>query len=154
MTNKDKFLSLVNGEQSDITSLVKERIRNRAMLRESQAIALKVLMKLDELKWSQRKLANEMGVSPQQISKLVGGSENLTLETQTRLQQILDIPILASYYENKAEEIATIMGEMICQEFTFKLSKPRLVAYDKSHCVGKVISLRQNSFTYQNVANG
>ena len=64
------------------------------MLRESQNIALKVLDKLDEIGWSQRKLAIEMGVSPQQITKIVKGQENLTLETQIKLQNILNIPIL------------------------------------------------------------
>ena len=52
------------------------------MLRESQNIAIKVLRKLDELAWSQKELAREMGVSPQQISKIVSGKENLTIETQ------------------------------------------------------------------------
>lgn len=44
-------------------------------------------------------LAAAMKVSPPQITKIVKGQENLTLETQVRLQEILDIPILASYYE-------------------------------------------------------
>ncbi len=64
------------------------------MLRESQNIALKVLDKLDEIGWSQRKLAIEMGVSPQQITKIVKVQENLTLEPQIKLQNILNIPIL------------------------------------------------------------
>jgi transcriptional regulator with XRE-family HTH domain len=154
MTNKDKFLSLVNGEQSDITSLVKERIRNRAMLRESQAIALKVLMKLDELKWSQRKLANEMGVSPQQISKIVSGNENLTLDTQVRLQQILDIPILASYHEVKAEEIANVMGEMVRTTIPYKKSGIVIVTYDVSQKIGEVKNISQKSYTDIVSSNG
>jgi transcriptional regulator with XRE-family HTH domain len=44
-----------------------------------------------------------MQVSPQQISKLVRGNENLTLETQIRLQKILKIPILASFHENASK---------------------------------------------------
>jgi plasmid maintenance system antidote protein VapI len=64
------------------------------MLRESQNIALKVLDKLDEIGWSQRKLAIEMAVSLQQITKIVKGQENITLETQIKLQNILNIPIL------------------------------------------------------------
>jgi transcriptional regulator with XRE-family HTH domain len=49
----------------------------------------------------QCKLAELMQVSPQQISKIVSGSENLTIETQIKLQNILNIPILASFYENE-----------------------------------------------------
>ena len=79
------------------------------MLRESQQIALKVLTKLDALGWSQKDLAKAMNVSPQQVSKIVSGKENLTIETQIKLQNILDIPVLASYYENKMTEIDRIV---------------------------------------------
>ena len=82
----------------------KERIKHREMLRESRKIALKVLIKLDELGMKQRELAGLMQVSPQQISKIVSGKENLTIETQIKLQNILNIPILASFYENQGVE--------------------------------------------------
>jgi len=82
----------------------KERIKHREMLRESRKIALKVLMKLDDLGMKQRELAELMQVSPQQISKIVSGNENLTIETQIKLQNILNIPILASFYENQGVE--------------------------------------------------
>lgn len=62
-------------------------------------------MKLDELGWSQKDLAKKMEVSPQQISKIVSGKENLTIETQIRLQNILNIPVLASFYENRMNEM-------------------------------------------------
>lgn len=101
MTNKEKFLALVSNEKTDTLERNRERIKNRAMLRESQQIAIKVLMKLDELGWTQKVLAQKMEVSPQQINKIVSGKENLTIETQIKLQNILDIPVLASYYENK-----------------------------------------------------
>lgn len=101
MTNKEKFLQLVSEDDTKTIVEVKERIKNRAMLRESQHIAIKVLMKLNELDWSQKDLAREMEVSPQQITKIVSGKENLTIETQIKLQNILNIPVLASYYENK-----------------------------------------------------
>lgn len=104
MTNKEKFLALVSEQDSGTLERNRDRIRNRAMLRESQQIALKVLMKLDELGWSQKDLAKSMSVTPQQITKIVSGKENLTIETQIKLQNILDIPVLASYYENKMTE--------------------------------------------------
>ena len=109
MTNKEKFLALVSNEKTDTLERNRKRIKSRAMLRESQRIAIKVLMKLDELGWSQKDLAKEMEVSPQQITKIVSGKENLTIETQINLQNILNIPVLASYYENKMTE----MGEWI-----------------------------------------
>ena len=104
MTKKKNFLALVADEKADTLKKNRARIKNRAMLRESQQIAMKVLEKLDVLRWSQKELAKRMGVSPQQISKIVSGKENLTIETQIKLQNMLDIPILASYYENRSGE--------------------------------------------------
>lgn len=109
MTNKEKFLALVSEEDPGTLERNRERIRNRAMLRESQQIALKVLLKLDDLGWSQKDLAEKMGVTPQQISKIVSGKENLTIETQIKLQNILDIPVLASYYEKKTEKLEELI---------------------------------------------
>ena len=105
MNNKEKFIALVSSDASQNTlETNRERVRNRVMLRESQQIALKVQLKLDNIGWSQRDLANAMNVSPQQITKIVSGKENLTIEAQIKLQTILDIPILASYYEKKVTE--------------------------------------------------
>ncbi|MBF4515583.1 helix-turn-helix domain-containing protein [Flavobacterium sp. ANB] len=104
MNNKEKFLALVSKEKTNTIAKNRDRIKNREMLRESQKIALKVLDKLEKIRWSQKKLAAEMGVSPQQITKIVKGQENLTLETQIKLQRVLDIPILASYYDDIVEQ--------------------------------------------------
>ncbi len=120
MSNIEKFKALVSSEKTNTVEKNRARIKNRAMLRESQNIALKVLDKLDEIGWSQRKLAIEMGVSPQQITKIVKGQENLTLETQIKLQNILNIPILASFYE--VEETKMFSEEPITKtEKYFKL---------------------------------
>ncbi len=104
MSTNKKFKALVSKEETNTVKRNKERIKNRAMLRESQAIALKVLDKLDQLNWTQKKLAEKLNVSPQQISKIVSGKENLTLETQAKLQEALDIPILATYLEKRNKE--------------------------------------------------
>lgn len=109
MTNKEKFLALVSEEKSYTLERNAERIKNRVMLQESRAIALKVIKRLNALGWTQRMLADKMEVSPQQISKIVSGKENFTLETQIKLQNILDIPILASYYEKGVTEDVTVI---------------------------------------------
>lgn len=111
MTNKEKFLDLVSKKDAAIIERNRERIRNRAMLQQSQKIALKVLMKLDDLGWTQKDLAKKMEVSPQQISKIVSGKENLTLKTQIKLQEALDLPVLASYYEDKFETLINTLQE-------------------------------------------
>lgn len=124
MTNKEKFRSLISNEKSNAVFKNKERIKNRARLRESQDIALKVLNKLDVLGWSQRILAEKLKVTPQQVTKIVKGKENLTLETQVKLQQVLDIPILASYYEKKFQAFS--FENMLNLDFNIPAYKPEI----------------------------
>lgn len=102
MTNKEKFLQLVESKEADTIKRAKERQRNRAMLRESQKIASKILSKLEELDWTQKQLAEKMEVSPQYVNKILRGKENLTLDTLVRLQEILNVPLLASFSKDMA----------------------------------------------------
>ena len=60
------------------------RRNNRRWLRYSGFIALKIINRLDELNLSKQELAERMNCSPQYISKLVRGHENLTLETNKK----------------------------------------------------------------------
>ena len=147
MTNKEKFLQLVSEEDTKTLAEVKKRIKNRAMLRESQQIALKVLMKLDDLGWSQKDLAKAMDVTPQQISKIVSGKENLTIETQIKLQNILDIPVLASYYEHK-------MTEMDQWIVTIEKRVDKIVAqvfeYSNNYQSTKVLKLETTDYSQEN----
>lgn len=110
-TKREKFLELVSKEKNNTSSKNKERIAKRAMLRESREIAFKVLERLDELGWKQKQLATKMDVSPQYVNKLVKGKENFTLETLVKLQQILDIAILANYQEKKEQVSVEFKGE-------------------------------------------
>lgn len=100
MTNKEKFLALVSEEDTSIFEEIAYRRKNRSFIKESQYIALKVLLRMEVLGWSKKDLAKKMEVTPQQISKVVRGTENLSLSTIVKLQEVLDIPLLASYYEN------------------------------------------------------
>ena len=70
------------------------RKANKAWLRKSAAIALRILDALDELNWKKAKLALEMGVSPQQVSKYVKGEENFKLETLCNLEKVLGIKLV------------------------------------------------------------
>lgn len=119
------------------------------MLRESQKIALKVLLKLDELGWKQTDLAREMGVSPQQISKIVSGKENLSIETQVKLQTILDIPVLASYYEDKMKQSQPIVCVKSGQSVTYEPAQDTPVTDKRKENIAGQVSLKvvYNSYT-------
>jgi hypothetical protein len=100
-TNKEKFLELVSGKDQNMSKEIKQRIAQRAMLRASQHIALRILERLEELKWTQKEFALKMGVTPQYVNKILKGKENFTLETLVLLQSTLDIPILIPYSDEK-----------------------------------------------------
>lgn len=67
---------------------------NEAWLDRSADIALRILTALHVWRISQKELAEKIGVSPQQVSKIVKGKENLTLETIARLEVALGVALL------------------------------------------------------------
>ncbi len=87
----EKMAAITSSEPSGWLEDARWRMENRAWLRRSQSIALKILMTLREKKMSQKELAEIVGVSPQQVSKIVKGRENLTFETIAMLEKALDI---------------------------------------------------------------
>ncbi len=103
MTNKEKFLSLVSPASDETLESIRFRNTNKEWLRESKRIAFKILKTLKAKGMSQKELAEQMGVSPQYVNKLVKGKENFTLETLAKLQNTLNIPLLASYYEEQRD---------------------------------------------------
>src|SRR5699024_1204222 len=79
--------------KSDWLEKARYRRANRGWLRKSQEVAIKVLRTLDEKGMQQKELAEAMDVSPQQVSKIVKGKQNLTLQTITKLEQVLGISL-------------------------------------------------------------
>jgi ribosome-binding protein aMBF1 (putative translation factor) len=71
------------------------RKANKAWLRKSAQIALKINRFLKDNKITQRQLAKALEVSPQQVNKLLKGRENLTLETVSKLETILGIELVS-----------------------------------------------------------
>ena len=56
-------------------------------------------MSLEDLHISQRQLAELVGCSPQYVSRLLKGEENLTLETLCKLERALNVPIMKKVFE-------------------------------------------------------
>ncbi|MBD5298677.1 MAG: helix-turn-helix transcriptional regulator [Bacteroides sp.] len=71
-----------------------ERQANSSWLKHSRKIALKMLGKMNDEGITQSQLAERMGCKQQQISKILKGRENLTLETLSRIEGALDIRLL------------------------------------------------------------
>jgi len=92
----DKELSVL--EKHEVRTEWREkaewRRENGRWLRYSGFIALTVMRRLEELKMSQKELAKKMNCSPQYVSKLLKGSENLTLDTISKLEEFLDLDLV------------------------------------------------------------
>lgn len=65
------------------------RKENRDWLRKSAQIAFAIRHELRTQQISQQELAERMGVSPQYVGRLLKGTENLTLDTITKLEKAL-----------------------------------------------------------------
>ncbi|MCZ8091101.1 helix-turn-helix transcriptional regulator [Flavobacterium sp.] len=146
MNNKEKFLNLVSEEQSNTLKNLKERKNNRAMLRESQSIAFKVLMRLETLKWTQKKLAEKLEVTPQQVSKIISGKENLTLETLVKLQAVLDIPLLVTCIERAFDGIMETHKVEVTQDYD--IPENITISVKQNSPVVKKLSSKQETETY------
>jgi transcriptional regulator with XRE-family HTH domain len=97
---EQKLAQIVEKQTSTWKQDAEWRKENRNWLAKSAHIALQVLDQLDVLGWSQKDLAEQMGTSPQYISKLCKGHENLTLKNITMLESILGICIDAQSIDN------------------------------------------------------
>ncbi len=93
---KDKLNKLAVGAPSKWLEKAEWSEANEAWLNKSADIALKVLRALREKGMTQKDLAEKLDVSPQQVSKIVKGKENLTLETISRLEDVLGTKLIAT----------------------------------------------------------
>jgi len=74
-------------------------------LRKSADIALRILDAVEDLGWNKARLAEEMGVSPQQVSKYVKGEENFKLETICNLEKALGVDLITILQADKEVSI-------------------------------------------------
>lgn len=71
------------------------RTENKAWLRYSQRIAMIMLDRMEELGLSQKSLAERMKCSQQYISRVLKGTENLSIETISKIETALEIELLS-----------------------------------------------------------
>lgn len=95
MTNTEKLQKLSAGKNPKIIEDIKYRNANRVWLKNSKKIALEILLKLDELQWSQKDLAEKLGVSPQYINKLLKGNEKFGFEILSQLEETMELCVFS-----------------------------------------------------------
>lgn len=71
------------------------RKANKGWLKKSAQIAIKINRALKDKNMSQKELANKLKVSAQQVSKILKGRENLTLETISKLEGALNLELIS-----------------------------------------------------------
>ena len=98
MKTEQEQITFLREHASDKPSKWREKAEwrraNQDWLPYSRKIAIQVAIAMEELKLSQKQLAERMGCSPQYVSRLLKGEENLSLETICKLEQALNVSIM------------------------------------------------------------
>lgn len=95
---KQKTLEFLETHKSETPSKWREeaewRRANAPWLRHSQKIAVKVLLRMKQENMTQKSLAERMNCTQQYVSKILKGTENMSLDTLTRLEDALGIDLI------------------------------------------------------------
>jgi len=89
------------------------RKANKEWLRKSAKIALAIRRELRLMGITQQDLATKMGLSPQYVGRILKGQENLTLETISKLETAIGVPLVSLGSERQVET-KTIGTQIIC----------------------------------------
>jgi transcriptional regulator with XRE-family HTH domain len=92
--NKDKLNKIAKPDPNNWVEKAKWRSENEAWLDKSAKIALKILRHIRKEKINQIQLSEMLKVTPQNVSKILKGHENLTLETITKFEITLGISLM------------------------------------------------------------
>ncbi len=115
---KQKILEFLEAHQSETPSKWREeaewRRNNAVWLRHSQRIAVQVLLKMKKEGLTQRALAERIGCSQQYVSKILKGTENLSLETMTKLENALGLTFFTTLQPHM-DDTAFVAEEIVCR---------------------------------------
>ena len=92
--NANKLKELSRPLSMDEKEEIEFRKDNKGWLAISERLALKIRRILREKKLSQYELAEKMGVSPAQITKILSGKENLGIKTISKIEQALEVNLI------------------------------------------------------------
>ncbi len=83
-----------NNQNRVAEALAKFGEANQHKVRNKLIIATKISQRLCELKISQKDFAEKIGKSAPEVSDILSGDRNLTIDTMTDIEQILNIHLL------------------------------------------------------------
>lgn len=106
--NIEIFESLVSNQKSGWHKDAEKRHLEKSWKDKAFNIALTLLKYKDANKLTQTELADKIGVSKQYINRVLQGKENLTLETICKIENALQINIIAvNIYSYEIEKFST-----------------------------------------------
>lgn len=95
MIMNEEIINLDGTHKMSWLERTKFRSQNRKWLTYSSKIALRILSSIEDLNINQKELAEQLEVTPQQISKIIKGQENLTLKSIAKLSEILRTELIS-----------------------------------------------------------
>lgn len=91
----DKLKKYASKTPSKWREEAESRMVNKSWLRHSQRVAMLMLDQMERKGITQKQLAELMTCSQQYVSKILKGKENLSLETLSKIEEVLSINIFA-----------------------------------------------------------
>lgn len=91
---QNRLSAYASATQSKWREKAESRLANKEWLRYSQNIAMMMLDKMEELGLTQKSVAERMGCSQQYVSRVLKGTENLSIETISKIESALGLQIL------------------------------------------------------------
>ena len=103
--NANKLKELSRPLSMDEKEEIEFRKDNKGWLAISERLALKIRRILREKKLSQYELAEKMGVSPAQITKILSGKEKLGIKTISKIEQALEVNLIEIPMHGNSESL-------------------------------------------------
>jgi ribosome-binding protein aMBF1 (putative translation factor) len=94
MNLQEKLKKISSDEKSDWVKKTQEKLAHAGARKNARKVALRVLDILEQRGMSQTALAAKMGVSRQQVTKIVRGQDNFSFETIDKLERALGVTLM------------------------------------------------------------
>lgn len=112
-TNQEKLKGLLSKAKKDTSwkENARERQVNTKTLERSFEIALLVYQQLKLIGKNQEWLAQELGITPQSVSKMLKGKQNFTLTTIEKLEDVLGVQLISILSGNGQDCINSVIAK-------------------------------------------
>ena len=87
-------ISTKDGADSKWKQIAKWNRKHKDALDDFVVIAGHIRKTLNEKEWTQTELAEKMDVTPQALTRIMKGRQNLSLQTIRKIEQVLDVRLI------------------------------------------------------------